>query len=129
MATPKRHFIMEQAATFSETLTLTDENGDALPLAQYTANGAMRKWYTSSNCVVFTIHANNDAGTLTLNLTASQTALINPGRYVYDVSIHHIAANTDDRILEGYITVTPAVSGVSPPAPNTTPFPNSAPIT
>lgn len=107
MAT-KSNIVIDQGATFSTDLTLTDENGDALNLVGYTANSQLRKWYTSSNSVAFSTSANTDTGVVTLSLTANQTAALTAGRYVYDVEISD--GTTISRIVEGIVTVTPNVT-------------------
>lgn len=107
MAT-KSNIVIDQGATFSTDLTLTDENGDALNLVGYTANSQLRKWYTSSNSVAFSTSSNTDTGVVTLSLTANQTAALTAGRYVYDVEISD--GTTISRIVEGIVTVTPNVT-------------------
>lgn len=107
MAT-KANLVIDQGATFSTDLTLTDENGDMLNLSGYTANSQLRKWYTSSNAVNFTATVNTDVGVISLSLTDSQTANLSAGRYVYDVEITD--GTTVSRVVEGIITVTPNVT-------------------
>lgn len=107
MAT-KSNIVIDQGATFSTDLTLTDENGDALNLVGYTATSQMRKWYTSSNSVSFTTSTNTATGTVTLSLTDTQTSALTAGRYVYDVEISD--GSTISRIVEGIVTVTPNVT-------------------
>ena len=107
MAT-KANLVIDQGATFSTDLTLTDENGDALNLNGYSSNSQLRKWYTSSNSVAFSTAVNTDSGVITLSLTSDQTANIAAGRYVYDVEISN--GTTISRVVEGIITVTPNVT-------------------
>lgn len=108
MAT-KSNLVIDQGTTFSTDLSLTDENGDALQLAGYTANSQIRKWYTSANpAAVFTTTINSNAGTITLSLSANQTSNLVSGRYVYDVEVTDGA--TVSRIVEGIVTVTPQVT-------------------
>jgi hypothetical protein len=88
---------------------LTDDNGDMLQLAGYTANSQIRKWYTSVNAAAtFTTSINASAGIITLSLTSSQTNNLVSGRYVYDVEIDN--GTTISRIVEGIVTVTPQVT-------------------
>ena len=107
MAT-KSNLVIDQGATFSTDLTLTDENGDILNLVGYTANSQIRKWYTSTNYIAFTTAVNTSIGVITLSLTDSQTANLTAGRYVYDVEIND--GSTVSRVVEGIITVTPNVT-------------------
>lgn len=107
MAT-KANLVIDQGATFSADLDITDENGDMINLTGYTASSQIRKWYTSSRFVEFTASVNGDIGIITLSLTANQTASLGAGRYVYDVEITDNV--TISRIVEGIITVNPNVT-------------------
>jgi len=107
MAT-KANLVIDQGATFSTDLSLTDENGDILNLSGYNANSQLRKWYTSTNAVSFSTVINVDSGVISLTLTANQTASLSSGRYVYDVEITN--GSTISRVVEGIVTVTPNVT-------------------
>jgi len=76
-------------------------------LATYTANSSMRKSFYSSTANNFTATiTDNAAGEITLTMTASETASLKPGRYVYDLLITD-DAGTKSRIVEGIVSVTP----------------------
>lgn len=105
----KANIIINQGTTFSTTINLTDDNGDPINLTGYTGRSQMRKHYTSSNSQSFTVSLNSSEGIVTLALTASQTANLTAGRYVYDVEVIS-AANVVSRIVEGIVTVTPEVT-------------------
>jgi hypothetical protein len=108
MAT-KANLVIDQGSTFSTDLSLTDENGDALDLQNFTANSQVRKWYSSSNAAAtFSTAINVSSGAITLSLTANQTSNLIAGRYVYDVEI--TSGSEVSRIVEGIVTVTPQVT-------------------
>lgn len=108
MAT-KANLVIDQGATFSTDLNLTDDNGDVIPLLGYTANSQIRKWYTSTSpAATFTASVDSNVGIITLSLTSEQTANLVAGRYVYDVEINN--GVTTSRIVEGIVTVTPQVT-------------------
>lgn len=107
MAT-KSNLLIDQGSTFSSIINLTDENGDAIDLSTYTGAAQMRKHYTSTNSVSFSVDLTAN-GRVTLSLTANQTANIIAGRYVYDVEVTDISG-TISRIVEGIVTVTPNVT-------------------
>ena len=87
MAT-KANLVIDQGATFSTDLTLTDDIGDLLILSGYSANSQIRKWYTSSSpSATFETQINVQSSVITLSLTASQTSNLVAGRYVYDVEL------------------------------------------
>lgn len=108
MAT-KANIIIDQGTTFTTSINLTDDNGDAIDLTGYTGSSQMRKHYTSSNSQSFTVSLSNTSGVVSLSLTATQTANLAPGRYVYDVEVVS-GANVVSRIVEGIVTVTPEVT-------------------
>lgn len=107
MAT-KANLLIDQGATFSTTITVTDDEGIPMNLSGYTGAAQIRKHYTSSNSVNFSVSISGSDGEVTLGLTANATSLITPGRYVYDCEITN--GGVVSRILEGIVTVTPEVT-------------------
>ncbi len=70
----------------------------------------MRKSFYSSTANNFTATiTDNAAGEITLTMTASETASLKPGRYVYDLLITD-DAGTKSRIVEGIVSVTPGTT-------------------
>ena len=106
MAT-KANIVIDQGTTFTTTISLTDDGGNALDLSVYTANAQIRKWYTSSNATSFSTALSG--GDVQLSLNANSTANLSAGRYVYDVVLTD-NSNTITRVVEGMVTVTPRVS-------------------
>lgn len=107
MAT-KANLVVDQGTTFTTTITVTDDDGNNLNLAGYTGAAQIRKHYTSSNSVNFSVSINGSTGEVTLSLTAAATADLTAGRYVYDCELTN--SGTVSRILEGIVTVTPQVT-------------------
>lgn len=105
----KLNLVVDQGSSFSTTLNLTDDDGGVINLTGYTAAGQLRKHYTSSNSVSFTITLGGANGTVTLAMSSNTTANIAAGRYVYDVEL---TDNTGlvSRLFEGIVTVTPQVT-------------------
>ena len=106
----KANLVVDQGVDYYTTVTLTDDNGDVVNLGSYDITSQMRKTYTSSNAVSFTTAKEANNGVITLSLTASQTANIVAGRYVYDVFMVDSLSNVHSRIVEGIVTVTPRVT-------------------
>jgi len=97
---------IEQGATWSNDLTLTDIYNTTLNLTDYTVRAQLRKSYYSTTAVDFII-TTDTTGLITMELSAETTANLRPGRYVYDL----IAEDSDGvviRIIEGIATVTPS---------------------
>ena len=104
----KANLFVDQGTDYQTTITLTDVDDNIVNLAGYTANAQLRKTYTSSNAVNFTVTLTEATGEVTLSLTDTQTSNIVAGRYVYDVLL--TSANITTRIVEGIVTVTPGVT-------------------
>ena len=110
MAT-KVDLVIDQGASFSTDLSLSDQYGNKTYLTGYRADSQIRKWYTSINpSATFTATVNTISSVITLKLNATETSSLSPGRYVYDVEIHEINGQSVSRIVEGIITVTPEVT-------------------
>jgi len=107
MAT-KANLVIDQGATFTTTITITDDDGNIIDLDGYTGAAQIRKHYTSLTAVNFSVSVNESEGEVTLSLTAGQTNSIAAGRYVYDCELTR--SGTVSRVLEGLVTVTPQVT-------------------
>ena len=107
----KANIIIDQGTDFSTTLTVTDDNGDVTDLTGYSANGHIRKHYTSTSATVFdiTFGSPRSDGQVIISLGRTTTTAMAAGRYVYDVELTS-AANTRSRLVEGVVTVTPEVT-------------------
>lgn len=106
----KSNLILDQGSTFSTTVEVTDENDDPIDLTGYTGAGQIRKHYTSSNATAFSVSLGGATGTISLGLTAVQTANLVAGRYVFDIELTSTGSGAVSRILEGIVTVTPQVT-------------------
>lgn len=107
----KANIIIDQGTDFSTSLTVTDDNGDLVDLTGYSANGHIRKHYTSETATVFdcTFASDRTTGVLTISLDRDITDAMEAGRFVYDVELTS-AANKRSRLVEGVVTVTPQVT-------------------
>ena len=104
------NIFIDQGATFTTTVTVTDSNGDAVSLAGYSVAAQIRKTFLSSTSTAFTASISNaSAGEITISLTDSQTTSLDAGRYVYDVLIT-ASGGTKTRVVEGQVTVNPSVT-------------------
>ena len=107
MAT-KANLVIDQGATHTTDITVTNSNNDVFDLTGYTGAAQMRKHFSSSNSTTFAVSLGGNTGVITLSLTANQTTNLVAGRYVYDVEI--TSGNTIVRVVEGIVTVTPNVT-------------------
>jgi hypothetical protein len=101
---------IEQGATFTTTVTVSDATGQPLDLTDYTGKAQIRKSYYSTTATDFTVTIPSPInGEMVIELSADTTANITPGRYVYDV-IMTDAQNEVTRLFEGTAAVTPGVT-------------------
>jgi hypothetical protein len=103
---------IDQGATFTSDVTVTNSDGDAVDLAGYTAQAKLANAHGSSTTTTITtaIASDTTTGVISLSLTDTQTASLDaPARYVYDVYITKTADGTVTRVIEGIITVNPKV--------------------
>lgn len=105
----KANLIIDQGTDYSTSVLLQNDTGEAVNLSGYVANAQLRKTYSSSNAHTFTTQVDTATGSIILSMTDTQTANINPGRYVYDVYVTD-TSNVVSRIVEGIVTVTPRVT-------------------
>jgi len=102
--------VIEQGATFNTTINVEDTAGAAINLFGYTANSMMRKSYYSTSATTITSTVTGTAnGEVTLTVSATNTAALTPGRYVYDVIITS-PTSVVTRVVEGIVTVLPSVT-------------------
>jgi hypothetical protein len=104
------NLFVDQGANYSNIITVGSTTGAPLDLTNYTVASQMRKSYTSSTFYNFTASVYDAVnGKVRLQLNATQSGAIVPGRYLYDVEITDInGAKT--RVIEGIVTVTPEIT-------------------
>lgn len=105
----KANIVIDQGSDFSSTIDLTDASGTIFNLTNYTVAAQMRKNYSSSSAVTFNTSHNGANGQIFLVLLKSNTNILAPGRYLYDVEITS-AGNITTRVVEGIVTVTPGMT-------------------
>ena len=111
MSAGYHHFIIEQGATFGQTLTLKDSSDTLVNLTGYSsAEMDLRDTPDASATILTLTTANNrialggTAGTVTLSISAADTANMAVGDGHYDLEIVNSAGNVY-RILEGTFSV------------------------
>ncbi len=110
------HFIIEQGATFQKILTLKDSAGSVINLSGYSGAEMDLRLDSDSSTTVKTLTTANggivnggSAGTLTLLISATDTASLTAGDGVYDLELTD-ASGKVDRLLEGTYSIRGNVS-------------------
>lgn len=102
---------LDQGTDFNMDLDLTNDNGVAINVTNYTFTSSIRKSFYSLNPtanLTVTIQSGPN-GNITLSMNSAVSANVKPGRYLFDVK-QKDAQNTTSRVLEGIITVNPQVT-------------------
>jgi hypothetical protein len=113
MAAGTLDFTIEQGATFNLLLTWKI-NGTLVNLTGYTARLQARVDVQDTTTVLSLttgagITLGGAAGTISIDQTATQTALLPMGEYVYDLEL--IASNaTVTRLVQGELNISPEVT-------------------
>lgn len=102
---------VQQSATFSQEFDLTDSDGQTLDTSSYVGKSQMRKDIEANTSYEFGVALSD--GVLTLSMTAANTALIPPGKYLYDVLLLTSSNTVVHRVISGVATVTPDITKVS----------------
>jgi hypothetical protein len=102
-------------ATYSQTLNWkTGSPAAFVNTTGFTGRMQLRTSYTAATASLELTTANGrvsltNAGVITLALTASETAALAAGRYVYDLELVS-SGGVVTRLLEGVVTVSPEVT-------------------
>ena len=103
-----------QGATFSQVITWKAD-GDEVNLTGFTARMQIRPTAASATTTLSLTTENSRialggaAGTITLSISATDTAAITAGRYVYDLELVS-AGGIVTRLLQGVVTVSANVT-------------------
>lgn len=107
---------IDQGATWSVVVTYKDSTGAVINLTGYTAAMQVRQQYSSADAdLTLTspsggIVITGATGVVTITMTATQTAALEEGFYVYDVEL--TSGSYKDRLIQGQLTVAPEVTRV-----------------
>lgn len=100
---------IEQGATFTSTVTVYDGEDNIFDLTGYTPSAQLRKSYYTTAASNLTVQVSDAAnGIIAVSMTAANTALLIPGRYVYDLIMDNASVRL--RVVEGIATVFPSVT-------------------
>ena len=111
MAVYVNNLTINTGTTFSQIFTLESaDTNSATDLTGFTASAQMRKHPGSSTATNFsTTIINATGGRIRVGLTTSQTSVLKPGRFVYDVLVTDSSGEVT-RVLEGSVLVREGVT-------------------
>ena len=98
------NFVIDQGATFEKVIYAQNSAGGNVTISTGTCAAKMRLSFNSSNNITALTTAVAGSN-VTLSLTATQTAAVTPGKYVYDVEYTQSGVTIVERLAEGIITI------------------------
>ena len=110
MSAGYHHFIIEQGATFGQTLTLFDSSNTVINLTGFTGAMSLKEAPDATDNVIQLLTSNGRmtlggiAGTVTLLISASDTSNLTTDDGVYDLEITS-GAGVVTRLIEGTYSV------------------------
>ena len=104
----KLNIIVDQGTTFNTYFYVNGDDGLPVDFTGYTGRSKIKKSYTSSNSVSFSVNCDS-TGLITLSMSANTTTSLVSGRYVYDVVIID-EFGVRNRVIEGMVLVTEGVT-------------------
>lgn len=110
MAAIPVNILIDKGADFAVTFFITNKDGTPLNMSGYTGSAVMKKSYSASTSVPFTLDfVNRTTGEIALTLTDTETLALDRRRYVYDIIL--IDPNAyKTRVIMGNAEVSPGVS-------------------
>lgn len=103
---------IDAGSDYTNIITIDSAGGPPMNLTGYTVRSQIRKSYSSSTFYNFTASVlDAAAGQIRLTMTAAQTELIPPGRWLYDVEITS-STGARNRVVEGLVIVTPQITQI-----------------
>ena len=98
------NLVIDQGCTFEKVITAQNSTSGNVTISTGTCAAKMRQSYYSSNNIT-TLTTAVAGSNVTLSLTATQTAAVTPGNYVYDVEYTQSGGTIVERLAEGIITL------------------------
>ena len=98
------NLVIDQGCTFEKVITAQNSTSGNVTISSGTCAAKMRQSYYSSNNIT-TLTTAVAGSNVTISLTATQTAAVSPGNYVYDVEYTQSDTTTIERVAEGIITI------------------------
>lgn len=115
MSAGSHDFLCEQGATFNPVLTWKDGAGVAVNLSGFSARMEVRSSVSAADAIIRLdttngrISLGGSAGTVSLLISAADSAALSAGAFVYDLELVS-GAGVVTRLLQGRFVVSPEVT-------------------
>ena len=98
------NLVIDQGCTFEKVIYAQNSTSGNVTISTGTCAAKMRQSYYSSNNIT-ALTAAVAGSNVTISLTATQTAAVSSGNYVYDVEYTQSGGTIVERLAEGIITL------------------------
>jgi hypothetical protein len=110
MAAIPVNLVIDKGAHFDTSFYITNQDGTPLDMSGYTGEATMKKSYSASTKVPFTLSfIDRTLGHVQIALTSSESDALTRRRYVYDILLTS-PNGYKTRVIEGLAEVNPGVS-------------------
>lgn len=104
-----KHIFIDQGSSFYLEMTATDQYGSVINITGSTGYSQIRKSPYSSSYTNMSVGLTGQTGGFYLSLSATASAAMDPGRYLYDVEF--VWGNgTTKRVKQGSATIDPEIT-------------------
>ncbi len=110
MAVPSVNLTLDKGTDFEATFNVTNSDGTAFLLSNYTATAKIRKHLAATAYKSFQTSLTVATGEIQVSMASSITSLLTAGRNYYDVIITQSGTNKITKVFEGMILVNETVS-------------------
>ena len=110
MAVPSVNLTLDKGTDFEATFNVTNSDGTAFLLSNYTATAKVRKHPAATSYKSFSTSMTVAIGEIKISMSAANTAQLTAGRNYYDVIITQTGTGKITKVFEGMILVNETVS-------------------
>ena len=100
------NFVLDQGATLEKTISAKNTAGGNVTISSGTTAAKLRQSTYSGNNI-HTFSTSESGSNVTISMTATNTANVSAGQYVYDIEYTQSDGTTVERLAEGVVTVSP----------------------
>ena len=100
------NLVIDQGCTFEKVIYAQNSAGGNVTISTGTCAAKMRQSTYSGNNI-HTFSTSVAGSNVTISMTATNTANVAAGQYVYDIEYTQSDATTVERLAEGIVTVSP----------------------
>ena len=110
MAVPAVNLTIEKGTSFETTFNITNSDGSAFVLSNFSASAKIRKHPTATTSKSFSTTLTSATGEIRISMGSTVTADLTPGRNYYDVVITNSVTSKVQKVFEGTVIVSDTVS-------------------